>query len=266
MIHTVNVQDLDSFEPIRVSDEDACKIPLFHGTRRYTLESPVEDRERFYSACDIVMHFAKELANSNYIDETQLTEYKRNHNRNFLNTLVYAYGDNKFTYGDFYVTSSYTTAISFSHNIGGELGNTAYAQCLGFQYFGIAVDETVANAINIVTEEYHKYLNSEKIIIAFYGIKFSDLTRENGTPFLINAINPQQEAYNLSIIRRLNKSIETDISKSNANFSISNLDTYTGLVIGEQLFRTGFSTFTQIKNVEKKINDHNFDSPDKWDF
>ena len=262
----VNIKNLEELKQIAISCDDVCKIPLLHGTRRYALQTTEKERERFYSACNIVMDFAKKLATSDEIDEEKVLEYQRKYNPNFLNILVYTKGISKFTYSDFYVTSSYSSAISFSHNVGGELGNTAHAQCLGFRYFNIALDEAVSSASKTIIEEYQKYLESEKIIIAFYGVKFEDLLQEDGTDFLIAADTPQQEAYNIHIIKRLHKSIDTDSLTTNANFRLVNLDTYTKYVIGEKLFKSGFSIFTQISDVEKKIKNHNFVSPNKWEF
>ena len=115
-------------------------------------------------------------------------------------------------------------------------------------------------------EEYQKYVNSEKIILAFYGVRFNDLTREGGSKFLIESKNPEDITYNRTLVDKLNNSADTDTMTRNNNFILANIDTYTGYVIGERLFKEGFSVFTKIMDVEKKIRHHNLCSRPKWEF
>ena len=152
----INIQSIDELKIIDIPNGEVCKIPLLHGTRRYALQATKEEREKFYSACNIVMDFAKKIAYSNIITEESIEEYQRQQNPRFFNVLVYTKGINKFTYGDFYVTTSYSSAISFAHNVGGELGDTAYAQCVGLLHFNVELDDTVSEAVKIVMEEYKK--------------------------------------------------------------------------------------------------------------
>ena len=266
MKNYINVQKLEDLKQNNVSCAELCQIPLLHGTRRYALQTTKEEREKFYSACNIVMDFAKKIAYSNIITEESIEEYQRQQNPRFFNVLVYTKGINKFTYGDFYVTTSYSSAISFAHNVGGELGDTAYAQCLGLLHFNVELDNTVSSAVKIVMEEYQKYLNSEKVILVFYGVRFEDLTQEGGGKFLIESSKPNSIEYNRKRIDRLYNSADTDTVTNNQNFSLANIDTYTGYVIDEKLFKEGFSIFTKIVDVEKKIRYHNLCSRPKWEF
>lgn len=262
----INIQSIDELKIIDIPNGEICKIPLLHGTRRYALQATKEEREKFYSACNIVMDFAKKIAYSDIINEESIEEYQRQQNPRFFNVLVYTKGINKFTYGDFYVTTSYSSAISFAHNVGGELGDTAYAQCLGLLHFNVELDDIVSTAVNTVIAEYQKYVNSEKVILAFYGVKFNDLTREGGSKFLIESKNPEDITYNRTLVDKLNNSADTDTMTRNNNFILANIDTYTGYVMGEGLFKEGFSVFTKIMDVEKKIRHHNLCSRPKWEF
>ena len=266
MKNYINVQKLEDLKQNNVSCAELCQIPLLHGTRRYALQATKEEREKFYSACNIVMDFAKKIAYSDIITEESIEEYQRQQNPRFFNVLVYTKGINKFTYGDFYVTTSYSSAISFAHNVGGELGDTAYAQCVGLLHFNVKLDDTVSSAVKTVMEEYQKYVNSEKIILAFYGVRFNDLTREGGSKFLIESKNPEDITYNRTLVDKLNNSADTDTMTRNNNFILANIDTYTGYVIGEGLFKEGFSVFTKIMDVEKKIRHHNLCSRPEWEF
>jgi hypothetical protein len=266
MKNFINVQKLEDLKRNNVSCAELCQIPLLHGTRRYALQTTKEEREKFYSACNIVMDFAKKIAYSDIITEESIEEYQRQQNPRFYNVLVYAKGINKFTYGEFYVTTSYSSAVSFAHNVGGELGDTAYAQCVGLLHFNVELDDTVSEAVKIVMEEYKKYVNSEKVILAFYGVRFTDLTREGGSEFLIDSTDPEDIEYNRVLIDKLNNSADTDTMTRNNNFILSNIEEYTGYVISEKLFKDGFSVFTKIIDVDKKIRYHNLCSRPKWEF
>lgn len=266
MKNYINVQKLEDLKRNNVSCAELCQIPLLHGTRRYALQATKEEREKFCSACNIVMDFAKKIAHSNILSDEKIEEYQKQHDPRFFNVLVYTKGINKFTYGDFYVTTSYSSAISFAHNVGGELGDTAYAQCLGLLHFNVELDDIVSTAVNTVIAEYQKYVNSEKVILAFYGVKFKDLTREGGSKFLIESKNPEDITYNRKLVDKLNNSADTDTMTQNNNFILANIDTYTGYVIGEGLFKEGFSVFTKIIDVEKKIRHHNLCFRPKWEF
>lgn len=267
MIYAVDAQNLEELANAQAVTKEGCLIPLFHGTRRYALQTTAEERVRFFSACDIVMNFAKKLAVSNVIDEARLDEYQRTQNSRFLGVLVYTKGISRFTYGDFYLTSSYTSSLSFAHNIGGELGDFAYAQCIGFRDFGVELDECTEEAVNVVLEESQKYLHSEKIVLAFYGVRFEDLSWEGGDSFLLPVENEEDEEYNKYEIKRLQGAMDTDRCTKNMNFRLANLESYTPYVVGEKLLKEGFSIFTKITDVDKYIKEHNrATSYPKWEF
>lgn len=266
MKNFINIQSIENLKQSNMSNEDVCQIPLLHGTRRYALQATREEREKFYSACNIVMDFAKKIACSNIIPDDKIEEFQRHCNPRFFNVLVYTKGINKFTYGDFYVTTSYSSAVSFAHNVGGELGDTAYAQCVGLIHFGISLDNVVSSAVETVMQEHQKYVDSDKVIVAFYGVKFDDLTHEGGGRFLVEVNNQQDEEYNRKLINRLHNSIDSDTTTYNRNFRLANVDTYTGYVISEKDFKSGFSLFTKIVDVDKKIRHHNLGYHHKWEF
>ncbi len=251
MIKYENFQ-LEKYEAEQASrKEDECLIPLFHGTRKYALEVGEEERKSFFAACDTVMRFAKKLGYSNIIPEDKSRDYRRKGNRYFLDTLVYTHGDKSFQYGDFYLTSSYTTAISFARNAGGELGEWAYSQCVGFRDFGIDLTPEVEGASGIITKEYEKYRNSEKMILVFTGVRFSDLCYENGISFHIPANDAGEPIYSSSEIRNLYKyAKDSDRFVHTRNFRLKSTDNYTALALYEKDFRWGLGLFTAIENPD----------------
>ena len=72
MKNYINVQKLEDLKQNNVSCAELCQIPLLHGTRRYALQATKEEREKFYSACNIVMDFAKKIAYSDIITEESI--------------------------------------------------------------------------------------------------------------------------------------------------------------------------------------------------
>ena len=237
---------------------EVCEIPLFHGTRKRALSTSKSERESFYSACKIMMEFAKNFDYNDALDEDEINIYRKEKNPYFLDTPVYLYKTNKYNYGDFYITSSYTCALSFSCYAGGELGEYAYAQYKGFCDFNIELDATIKNAGEIIKKEYDKYNKSEKVILVYKNIKFTDLIIEGGTPFITSNKDSEYTRYKISRLY--------ETPHANNNFSLLNLGNYTALTLPEKDFRTGFSLFTNIKDIDKAIKNHNFDNNPKWCF
>ncbi len=258
MISVKELQNLYDLNPAFSTNFEVCEIPLFHGTRRLALSASNNERESFYSACKTVMNFAKNYAYNNTLDEDKINIYRKEKNPYFLDTAVYLYNTNKYNYGNFYITSSYTCALSFSCYAGGELGEYAYSQYRGFCDFDIELDTTIKNAGEIIKKEYEKYCKSEKVILIYKNIKFTDLITEGGTPFIASNKDSEYIKYKINSLYKN--------PHANNNFSLLNLENYTALALPEKDFRTGFSLFTNIKDIDKAIKDHNFDSNPKWCF
>lgn len=266
MINKKEITNPDAYKIATSSEQGICRIPLFHGTRRFALTTTSEERHHFYSACRTVMEFAKKLSRSDVAEREDVVNYRHTSNPYFLATVVYLFDTNKFKYGGFYVTSSYSAAISFSYNVGGELGEQAYSQCKGFRDLDFELDAPIKNAAAIVEKEYGKYCESEKVILVYNGVRFSDLTHEGGSPFIVPAEDGINSDINKHKINRLHSSLDTDMVKTNQNFTISNFENYTADVLSEKDFKEGFSLFTNIKEVDEAIKKHNSYSYPKWNF
>ena len=248
-------------EPQKIKDfisdcsvEGCSKIPLFHGTRMYALQASEKDRESFYAACDRIISFAEKLIRSCPVADDILEEYLRTKNPLFLGSVVSQYKTAAYEYGSFYVTTGYPTAITFANNCGGELGRWAYAQCVGFQELGIDLDTEIRDAATVVMEEYKKYENSEKVILVFCNVRFTDLRTERGEPFLICDENgTPDETYNARRIHMLYKTKVTDRMKSIRSFRLDKCELYTAHLIRQKDFKKGFSVFTEIRDVDKYL-------------
>ena len=183
-LHITELEKIKDYISI-FSADGYSKIPLFHGTRMYALQVSEKERVRFYDACDRIISFAKELFWNCPIDDDILTDYIRTKNPLFLGPVVSQYKTASYEYGSFYVTTSYPTAITFANNSGGELGQWAYAQCVGFRDFQVDLDIETREAIMLVMEEYKKYENSEKIILVFPGVRFGAFSDAGAAVFLV---------------------------------------------------------------------------------
>ena len=251
-------------------DDMHCKIPLFHGTRRYALQVADEDRKRFSEACKQVLSFAHQFYYSGMLDFEKLEKYyKESKNNYFMSTVVHQYRSTLYEYGAFYLTSSYECAIGFAHYVGGEVGAWAQAQIQGFDDWGIELDEETKVAAEIVKHEYKKYQDSEKVILVYYGVKFEDLCTERGKPFLYNTGDAAtDEEYLREDIEDLYESaMKRDrFIRSNHNFRLSNANAYTAFVLPEPMFRDGVVLFEDEPDVDKFIRHHNIIAMEKWSF
>ena len=252
-LHVEEVKKIKNCIPICCA-EGCSQIPLFHGTRMYALQVSEEERKRFYSACDRILSFAKELFMNCSIDDDILMEYQRTKNLMFLSTVVHQYKTSLYEYGSFYVTTSYPTAIIFANNAGGELGQWAYAQCIGFQDFQIDLDSETRDAAKVVMEEYGKYESSEKVILAFADVRFEDLQTERGESFLrYNDNGNPNEEYNAYMIGVLNETRVADSIECVRSFRLQKHETYIAYIIRQKDFKEGFSVFTEIRDVDKYL-------------
>ena len=262
MLNFKEITDIDELKNLIVKSDSALDIPLLHGTRRYSLQISDEKRARFMSACHQVISFANKYYYSDHVDWDRLEVYHRDEDEQFLSTVVSQYNLSDYQYGDFYLTTSYETALDFSYYVGGELGSNAYSQIKGFEAWKIELDETTKAASKIVVEEYERYHNSDRIILAFFGVKLTDLYGRGGHPILMEESDEElREAKEL-----YEDGVDTDSLQIDHQFRLVNPSAYTAYVICERNFRDGFSIFTNICDVDSAIKDHNYMSNIKWKF
>lgn len=251
-------------------DDKHCKIPLFHGTRRYALQMPDEDRKRFSAACNRVLSFAHKFYYSGKLDFEKLEKYwSKSGNHYFMSTVVHQYNSSLFDYGAFYLTTSYESAIGFAHYSGGEAGDWARAQIKGFEDWGIKLDAETKAATEIVKAKYQKYRDSEKVILVYYGVSFEDLCSERGEPFLYKTGDEAaDEEYMREEIEDLHKFAEKKrrFIRSNCNFRLSNVHAYTAYVLPEYMLREGVILFEDEPDVDEFIRRHNLNAMEKWSF
>ena len=261
----INYKEIESIKELKKTsdaDDKHCKIPLFHGTRRYAIQVSDADRERFSNACKQVLSFAHKFYYSGKLDIDKLETYwQKSGNRYFMDTTVAQYNSPLFQYETFYLASSYENAIGFAHNVGGEVGTWAHAQIQGFEDWGIELDKETRSAAETVRKEYKKYQNSEKVILIYYGVGFEDLYTEGGAPFIRKTVDKEHAC------KRINSLYKSTMNKSaTRNFRLSNAHAYTAYLLPERMFRAGVVLFEDEPDVDEFIKRHNMQSPEQWSF
>lgn len=266
MLNYKEIKSIYELKKIVDADERHCRVPLFHGTRRYALQTSDADRERFSAACRQILSFANKYYYSEKIDWDKLEAYKNDsENYYFLSTVVHQYNSSLYEYGAFYLTLSYENAIGFAHYIGGEVGTWAYAQIKGFEDWGVTLDDKTKEAAKIVKREYEKYCDSEKVILVYYGVGFEDLRTESGGPFLYKtgdkATDEESAREDIEYLYKIAKR-----KYSQLNFRLSNLDSYTAHLLPERMLRDGVVLFEEEPDVDRFIKNHNLYFLEKWSF
>ena len=249
------IEDVNDFETTFNFTEGLCPVPLFHGTREYALTVSDEDRKRFYDACAKVIVFAKKVAFGDVVDDNTLFEYQRTKNNKFLGTVVYTYNTALYEYSSFYVTTSYTNALIFSNCSGGELGDWAYHQCVGFEDFNIELDKEIKEAVKVVKEEYQKYNSSEKIVLVYSDVKEENLFTQSGEPTVIENENGKFNYFDADFPK---KCVDSDRMKSQHTFRLADPNAYCATLIREKAIRDGFFVFTEISDVDKYLERKNW--------
>lgn len=262
----LNYKEIESIKQLKKTvdvDDKHCKIPLFHGTRRYALQVSDAERERFSAACKQVLSFANKLFYSGKVDFNKLNEYYHSSgNHYFLNTVVNQYDSALYEYGAFFLTTSYENAIGFAHQSGGEAGAWAYAQLQGFEDWNIELDDSMKAAAEVIKQEYKKYQNSEKVILIYYGVSFEDLCTERGESFLhMTGDDKNDEEWARMMIENLYDSFSLSY-----NFRLLNAHAYTAYLLLEHLFREGVVLFENETDVDSFIKRHNLYAVEKWSF
>lgn len=232
--------NFDNYSTPQAIDYGTCKRPLFHGTRKYSLEISEEARQIFNEACNKILAFARTLIRNKKIEYNIV-----------VNTAKQCFA---FEYGDFYLTLSFTRAIDYSYNVGGELGQNIYKVCQVIKSKNIELTDEIRNAIDIVSSEYEKYEKSEKVILVVNDINFNDLYNRNGSK-LIDSLELNEDAK--EEIVDLYTEEETSNCELDRDFMVKNIGDYKIHVVQEKDFRQGIKFFTKIDNVDEYIKNHN---------
>lgn len=241
--------DFDKYVKSPVVDYEVFQRPLFHGTRKYAIEITPDNLQKFYNACNSILPFVKELI--------------RNKKVEYNIVVSTANSCSAYEYGDFYLTLAFTRAINYSYYIGGELGHNIYNICQEILTKEIELPDKIKAAVDVIFAEYEKFSKSEKIVLAFNGVKFADLYCRGGSKFIDSLDMDEDEKEEID---ELYAEEETQISTPDKDFRLKNLNDYDAYIVNVNDFRKGIKIFTKIKDIDEYINLHNLYKRKKWDF
>ena len=227
--------DFENYVKSQQNDYVFCSRPLFHGTRRYAIEVCPQKRLEFFDACYKVALFARKLILEKKIE---------------YNIVIMQVGVNTaFEYGDLYLIDTYTTAISYANNVAGEIGKNVFLACKNIKQAGINLDATMQRLVDRVMQEYENYEASEKIVLVYQNVKFTDLYTIGGSSF----IEPDDEEYTRFMIDDLYYEKEKLGRFPNTSFRLKNVEKYEAYIIREADLRKGFKSFTEVDDIDKHL-------------
>ena len=173
--------------------------PLFHGTRRYSIDCDPSLIDEMRKHCTIVLEKARDYYNT--LDYEQLAKYEEYAHSNrisfFACYLVQDFGRYKnYEYNDFFMTCRFdkTYLYPFTKYGCGELGEFAYQNIIGLKHFNI--DLGIDESIEFILKHYPLFKNSEPVILIVKDLSYSDLKSENGTRTPKNYIMPNYRLIN----------------------------------------------------------------------
>ena len=227
--------DFENYVKCQQNDYVFCSKPLFHGTRQYAIEVCPKKRLEFVDACYKIALFAKKLILEKKIE---------------YNIVIMQVGVNTaFEYGDLYLIDTYTTAISYANNVAGELGKNVFLVCKNIKQARISLDDTMQGLIDSVMQEYVNYEASEKIVLVYQNVEFTDLYTIGGSSF----IDPDDEEDMRFMIDDLYYEKEKLGRFPNTSFRLKNVEKYEAYIIREADLRKGFKAFTEVDDIDEHL-------------
>ena len=244
------LENLNDYKNLKIdtSDFKICRQPLFHGTTRLALDSGPEVMEKIHEQSLTILKAVKQYYQDHMSDPRffdRLDEYhKKSGNHHFCDAVTTTIGDiRNFSYGDFYVTTNYLSALNFSCLSMGELGKRAYYNAIALKE--LKIDLGIDEAIDYIIEKHNQFVNSERVILLIDDILFEDLYTERGYPVLSQDENGNPDYFMCEL------AYDSEVSESiqnNNNYRVNNLKKYTFKLIKQPLFREGIGCFTEIKD------------------
>ena len=254
-IKYIELDNLSDYRELKIDTTDlvTCRQPLFHGTTRLAIDHP-DLMESINHHGAIILKAVKQwyLSKCNepgFYDELDAF-CDRTKNHAFCDAVTTTFGTvSNFSYGDFYLTTNYLSALTFSSLKLGELGKRAYYNALGVKELGLNLG--IEESIDYIVDIYPQFENSERVILMIDNALFDDLTTERGHPLLF--INKKGEKDYFFCQRAYDSEVSETVEDNN-NYRLLNLSKYTFKLIRKEFFREGIGCFTLIKDYEKYLS------------
>jgi len=254
----INYQEIrfDNFELINDDVEDLrtdifTKF-LFNGSRKVVIDKSVDELTMMFKQNNTFLSYLKDNIHG-ILDAMNISLDERYKKIRYLYRVDVYNEISNFEYGDFYLSTNFLCAITFSALAGGELYELAYACAIDIKELNIVFSDDKINLImkNIINN-YHEYEKSEKVILAVKNVDFNDLKTESGSEYTKDFLK-----------ERLYENEVTLSAQTNNNVRLSNLNKYTFYLIHEDEFLKFIPLFTNIKESEvyklKNSCFHDFD-------
>ena len=152
-----------------------------------------------------------------------------------------------FEYGDFYLSTNFLTAITFSAFSAGELCDLSYLCACDIKNLNITFkDEKINKIMESIIKKHDKYEKTEKVILAVRNVNYNDLKTESGHKFTDFHIERMYES-EVSLYGEVNN-----------NVRLTNLPLYDFCLISESDFLKFIPLFTNIKEDEVTELKHSY--------
>ncbi len=234
----IRYDDFKDYKWNGVQDKDRYTKFLFHGSRKGLIDESPEKIEAFHNECDAFMSYLKE----NIFQILSEMGFSREEMYKKLNRLprVETYKNVKtFEYGDFYLTTDYLMAMSFSAYEAGELCDSCYQIALDIEKLGLVFkDERINELMETIIKKHEKYGGTEKVVLAIPDVLFDDMRSEAGG------------FYKDSIRKRLYEAKGSLGALRRMSVRLNNPSNYEFLLIHENEAEKFIPLFTDIKEEE----------------
>lgn len=188
-INYIEIKDLDEIEyDLNKINYDHFVHPLFHGTRMAALECTSDEIEKMQQCSrEIIDFILKVFFEERTIAFSEVESYQEKNPKSYFVSAVLTQLkiSTLYEYGDLYMSTQFSEAADYARYGCGELCQMGYDNAVGIIENNIkGYSSETKNAIDYLIENYPKFLNSEKAVLVYENIKFSDLYFERGGPYV----------------------------------------------------------------------------------
>lgn len=245
-INYIEIQDLDEIGyDLNKINYDHFVHPLFHGTRMAALECPSDEIEKMQQCSRKIIDFIlKVFFEEKTISFEEIENYKeKNPKSRFVSAILPQLKISTLCeYGNLYLSTQFREAADYARFGCGELCQMGYDNAVGIIENNIkGYSDDTRKAIDYLLENYPKFLNSEKVVLVYENVKFSDLYTERGYPYV-----EEDENYTKENIEELYSDYRESFSYCRLRLKCED-NKYTPKLIRENLFSKAKKSFYKLQ-------------------